>query len=76
VGDYLSTFYVCRLASMDLTRRHGPEFEDPARGRYDIERFPCTSEALAGIGLRPALLAGYLRANITDLPNLVPSPYR
>lgn len=76
VGDYLSTFYVCRLASMDPTRRHGPEFEDPARGRYDIERFPCTPEALAGIGLRPALLAGYLRANITDLPNLVPSPYR
>ncbi|WP_119731035.1 NUDIX domain-containing protein [Thermomonospora amylolytica] len=69
---YLSTFYVCRLISLDLSRRHGPEFDDPAKGAYDVVRVPCTPEALAAIDLFPAPLAAYLQAHAQDLPSLLP----
>lgn len=69
----LNTFYVCRLTSMDLSRRHGPEFDDPANGRYDVDRVPCTPAALASIDLIPETLAAYLRDHAGDLPGLVPA---
>lgn len=68
----LNTFYVCRLTSMDLSRRHGPEFENPANGRYDVDLVPCTAGGLASIDLIPELLAAYLRDHAADLPGLVP----
>ncbi|MFG2021175.1 NUDIX hydrolase [Actinomadura geliboluensis] len=68
----LNTFYVCRLASMDLSRRHGPEFEDPARGRYDVDLVPCTLADLAAIDLIPETLAAYLQDHAADLPGLLP----
>lgn len=69
---YLSTFYLCRLTSMDLARRHGPEFGDPAKGTYDVERVACTAEAIKAIDLFPAPLATYLYANAEELPRLLP----
>lgn len=69
---YLSTFYVCRLISLDLSRRHGPEFDDPAKGSYEVVRFPCRPEVLATINLFPAPLAAYLRAHAQELPSLLP----
>ena len=71
VGDYLHTFYVCRLVSLDLSRRHGPEFTDPARGRYDVERVRCDPEALTALDIKPPLLAAYLVEHARDLPHLV-----
>ncbi|HEY8480724.1 MAG TPA: NUDIX hydrolase [Spirillospora sp.] len=68
----LSTFYVCRLISMDPSRRHGPEFDDPAKGRYDVDRVPCTRTGLEPIDLIPATLAAYLRDHAADLPGLAP----
>ncbi|TDD96084.1 NUDIX hydrolase [Actinomadura rubrisoli] len=68
----LNTFYVCRLASMDLSRRHGPEFDDPSKGRYDVDRFPCTPAGLAPVDLIPETLAAYLQDHAADLPALVP----
>ncbi|MFB4312255.1 NUDIX domain-containing protein [Actinomadura sp. GTD37] len=68
----LNTFYVCRLTSMDLSRRHGPEFADPSRGRYDVDLVPCTPAALAAIDLIPETLAAYLHDHAADLPGLVP----
>lgn len=65
--QYLHTFYVCRLGSMDLSRRHGPEFTEPGRGRYDVERVPLTAEAIGAIDLVPGPLAEYLRASATRL---------
>ncbi|TYK42987.1 NUDIX domain-containing protein [Actinomadura decatromicini] len=67
----LNTFYVCRLTSMDLSRRHGPEFADPANGRYDPDLVPCTAAALASIDLIPEMLGAYLRDHAGDLPGLV-----
>jgi predicted house-cleaning noncanonical NTP pyrophosphatase (MazG superfamily)/8-oxo-dGTP pyrophosphatase MutT (NUDIX family) len=72
VGDYLHTFYACRLVSMDLNRRHGPEVDNSSRGRYDAERIPCTPEAIGAINLRPHYVADYLRAHALELPALLP----
>lgn len=69
---YLSTFYVCRLLSLDLSRRHGPEFDDPAKGSYEVVRVPCRPEALAALDLFPAPLAAYLQAHARELPSLLP----
>jgi predicted house-cleaning noncanonical NTP pyrophosphatase (MazG superfamily)/8-oxo-dGTP pyrophosphatase MutT (NUDIX family) len=63
----LQTFYVCRLASMDLERRHGPDFADPRRGSYDVERVPFTTEAISAINLVPGPLADYLRGSVDRL---------
>ncbi|WP_433478933.1 NUDIX hydrolase [Spirillospora sp. CA-142024] len=68
----LNTFYVCRLLTMDLSRRHGPEFDDPANGRYDVDLVPCTSADLASIDLIPATLGAYLQDHAADLSGLVP----
>ncbi|MFA1550535.1 NUDIX hydrolase [Actinomadura chokoriensis] len=68
----LSTFYVCRLTSMDLSRRHGPEFADPSKGRYDVDLVPCAPAALSAIDLIPEALAAYLQDNTADLPGLAP----
>ncbi|MFI0412036.1 NUDIX domain-containing protein [Actinomadura sp. 3N508] len=67
-----STFYVCRLVTMDLSRRHGPEFDNPAKGRYDPDRIPCTPAGLASIHLIPEKLVAYLNDHAADLPGLVP----
>lgn len=68
----LNTFYLCRLETMDLSRRHGPEFADPANGRYDVDLVPCTPAGLAPIDLIPATLAAYLREYADGLPGLLP----
>lgn len=68
----LNTFYVCRLVSMDLSRRHGPEFDDPGSGRHDVERVTCTPAALSSIDLIPETLAAYLGEHAADLPGLAP----
>lgn len=47
-------FYRARMVSMDRSRRDGPEFDDPARGAYDVEFV--THDALAELDLRPAEL--------------------
>ncbi|NKZ04199.1 NUDIX domain-containing protein [Actinomadura latina] len=68
----LNTFYVCRLLTMDLSRRHGPEFEDPSRGRYDVDLVQCAPAALAPLDLIPETLGAYLQDHAADLPGLVP----
>jgi predicted house-cleaning noncanonical NTP pyrophosphatase (MazG superfamily)/ADP-ribose pyrophosphatase YjhB (NUDIX family) len=73
VGDYLHTFYAGRLVSMDPGRRHGPELDNPARGRYDAERVACVPEAIGALDLRPRYLADYLRAHARELPGLAPA---
>lgn len=68
----LNTFYVCRLVTMDLARRHGPEFDDPANGRYDVDLVPCTPAGAGRLNLVPEVLTAYLRDHAGDLPGLVP----
>ena len=62
-GLHVHHFFVNRLASMDLSARNGPEFDDPSRGAYDPERFDLRGEELTAIDLRPAALKAFILAN-------------
>jgi 8-oxo-dGTP pyrophosphatase MutT (NUDIX family) len=63
--------YGCRLVSMNLALRCGPEFDDPARGVYEVVRVPLDPERIAGIDLVPPELGAYLAEHITRLPELI-----
>ncbi|MEV4168223.1 NUDIX hydrolase [Nonomuraea sp. NPDC049709] len=66
----------CRLVSMDPELRHGPEFEDPSRGLYEVERVPLERSEISFRNLVPEAVAGFLSANITALPHLIrPAPH-
>ncbi|MBO3673791.1 NUDIX domain-containing protein [Streptomyces sp. NEAU-YJ-81] len=62
-GVKVQHFFVCRLASMDLTRRHGPEVDEPC-GEYEVVSVPFTREGIASVGVVPPSLRAYLDANI------------
>lgn len=70
-ADYVHRFFLCRLESMDLSLRCGPEFSDPTRGRYDVERLPCRAESFAGLALWPSQLRDFLVEQADELPSLI-----
>ncbi|SEH00046.1 NUDIX domain-containing protein [Nonomuraea solani] len=63
--------YGCRLVSMDPGLRHGPEFSDPSRGLYEVERVPLARTEITSRNLVPKAVAGYLSASIASLPRLI-----
>ncbi|GAA3547103.1 hypothetical protein GCM10022419_029160 [Nonomuraea rosea] len=63
--------YGCRLVSMDPELRNGPEFEDPARGVYEVERVPLDQAEITSRRLIPEAVADYLSTTITTLPRLI-----
>ncbi|GAA3209937.1 NUDIX domain-containing protein [Actinocorallia longicatena] len=69
--DYRHHFYLCRLESMDLSQRCGPEFGDPSRGAYDVESHRCTGASFAGLELWPLELRDYLADEADGLPSLI-----
>jgi ADP-ribose pyrophosphatase YjhB (NUDIX family) len=69
-GVKVQHFFVCRLDSMDLTRRHGPEVDEPC-GAYDIVRVPFSREGIASVGLVPRSLRHYLDGNIEGIRSLL-----
>jgi len=57
-------FFLARLLTMDIALRNGPEFSDPSRGSYDVERIDFRDpDSLTGIALWPADLVTFLQAN-------------
>ncbi|MCX4549514.1 NUDIX hydrolase [Streptomyces sp. NBC_01267] len=62
-GVKVQHFFVCRLASMDLALRHGPEIEKPC-GDYEIVRVPFSRVGIAAVHLVPLSLRHYLDGNI------------
>ena len=62
-GVKVQHFFVCRLASMDLSRRHGPEVDEPC-GDYEVVRIPFTREGIASVEVVPPSLRAYLDANV------------
>ncbi len=66
--------YGCRLLSMDPALRHGPEFEDPSRGVYEVERLPLAESEITSRHLVPEAVAAYLSVHITALPRLIAGP--
>jgi hypothetical protein len=48
---------------MDEAQRSGPEFADPARGGYDVDRVELLGDDLAGVDLKPGALKEFIMAN-------------
>ena len=62
-GLSIQHFFVTRLASMDVSTRNGPEFDDPTRGGYDPDRFDLLGDELSAIDLQPTALKEFILAN-------------
>lgn len=62
-GVKVQHFFVCRLASMDPSRRHGPEVDEP-NGAYEIVRVPFNRAGITSVDLVPAVLSDFLCTNI------------
>ncbi|MFC5719794.1 NUDIX domain-containing protein [Streptomyces gamaensis] len=69
-GVKVQHFFVCRLASMDLSLRHGPEVDEPC-GTYEVVRIPFTRAGIASVELVPPSLRAYLTANIEGVRALL-----
>lgn len=63
-------FFVCRLVSMDLSRRHGPEVVAP-RGTYEIVRLPFSRAGVTSVNVVPPALRDYLESNIEGVRGLL-----
>lgn len=61
-GVVVQYFFVCRLMGLDMSARHGPEFSDPSRGRYDLARVTPPA-GLRDLRLRPEGLTQFLITN-------------
>ncbi|GGS49445.1 hypothetical protein GCM10010156_05170 [Planobispora rosea] len=72
-GVKLQHVYGCRLVSMDLALRSGPEFSDPAKGLYEVVRLPLDPAEITAINLIPPELGDYLATTVTRLPALIGS---
>ncbi|MEU1538497.1 MULTISPECIES: NUDIX domain-containing protein [Streptomycetaceae] len=69
-GVKVQHFFVCRLASMDPSRRHGPEVDEPS-GTYDVVRVPFSRVGLASVEIVPLTLRHYLDGNIEGVLGLL-----
>ncbi|MFF4412067.1 NUDIX domain-containing protein [Streptosporangium sp. NPDC001559] len=66
-GVKIQHVYGCRLVSMDLALRCGPEFSDPARGVYEVVRLPLDPAEIRAVNIVPPELGAYLAAEIAYL---------
>lgn len=69
-GVKVQHFFACRLESMDLSRRHGPEVDEP-NGVYEIVRIPFTRAGIASVEVVPPSLRAYLSANVEGVRALL-----
>jgi 8-oxo-dGTP pyrophosphatase MutT (NUDIX family) len=69
-GVKVQHFFVCKLASMDPARRHGPEVDEP-NGTYEIVRIPFSRAGIGSVEVVPPSLRAYLRANVEGVRALL-----
>jgi ADP-ribose pyrophosphatase YjhB (NUDIX family) len=62
-GVAVQHFFVARLLSLDETARTGPEYHDPSRGGYEVDRIDLRGDDLASVDLKPPALREYILAN-------------
>lgn len=62
-GVAVQHFFVARLVTLDESTRSGPEFSDPSRGGYDLDRIDLLSDELTSIDLKPTALKEFILAN-------------
>lgn len=63
-------FFICRLTSLNLSLRNGPEFSRPERGLYLPDFLPLHAEALAAVYIKTEELRDWLVANLNLLRRL------
>jgi 8-oxo-dGTP pyrophosphatase MutT (NUDIX family) len=69
-GVKVQYFFACRLESIDLDQRHGPEIEEPC-GEYEVVRVPFSRLGIASVDIVPLTLRHYLDANIEGVLGLL-----
>ncbi len=62
-GVAVQHFFVARLVTLDESARSGPEFSDPSRGGYVLDRIDLHSNELTSIDLKPTALKEFILAN-------------
>jgi 8-oxo-dGTP pyrophosphatase MutT (NUDIX family) len=62
-GVAVQHFFVARLKKLDESARGGPEFQNAARGSYDLDRIGLRDDGLASVDLKPAALKEFILAN-------------
>jgi len=62
-GVGVQHIFVCRLDSLDLSRQSGPEFAEPGRGSYDLDRVTLDADGSVAVDLKPAALKEFIEAN-------------
>ena len=63
-------FFICRLENYDLSKRYGPEFNDPARGEFIPEEVPLDSFELRRINLKTPELRDWMIGKLDYLRDL------
>ncbi|OPG02496.1 NUDIX domain-containing protein [Microbispora sp. GKU 823] len=67
----LSTVFACRLVSLDLSRRSGPEFLEPDIGLHEVRRI--RPQDVRTLNMVPPELGEFVSANAATLPALLDS---
>lgn len=62
-GVAVQHFFAARLVRLDESARSGPEFGDPSRGGYELDRVDLRGDDLAEIDLKPTALKEFILAN-------------
>lgn len=62
-GVAVQYFFVARLTRLDESARSGPEFSDPSRGGYELDRIDLRADDLVSIDLKPTALKEFILAN-------------
>ncbi len=63
-------FFVCRLEDYDISKRDGPEFDDPARGEFIPEEIPLDVEALLNINIKTPEMRDWIVRNLEYLQRI------
>lgn len=64
-------FFVCYLDDLNLEQRSGPEFAEPGRGAYHLDRVTIGDDGLVPVELKPAELKAFIEANWTALVDAI-----
>jgi len=63
-------FFICRLEDYDLSKRSGPEFDDPTRGEYIPDEVPLDDDILHSINIKTPEMRQWMVDNLDYLRQL------
>lgn len=66
-GQSVQHFFVCRLVSIDLSRRCGDEYRDEERGRYQVVAVSPSTEEFQAMNLFPYEVRDFVHARYSEL---------